>query len=445
MDRRGFDTSFEQFLANIVLTESQANRIDDALTSISTLFLEEFEGDVEIYVQGSFATNTTVKPLTDAQSVHGPGEFDIDIVLEKKNWKDAVTALEIIEKTLLENTSYSSKVSSTKKQSCVRLEYAPNEATGVGFHVDIVPIIHEFGSRRVAIRNGNIWKISDSIKLIEWTKTKQGQLPYLTASILMLKRLRDMARLTEDITSIVLFSLLDECYAQQSTYADDLTDCIKKINNKLSVGIDNLNITNPVNKEEDLVGKWRSNPNIFYNVLKFFNTINEYIPVAIDDQATDVLRELISDDFPLEVLPEYVKSLRSIKITVAGADEIKKGKIEATSRFGKKVSGNIYIFFERNKPIKFVAKGTGIGENILWQVANDPRSESVRGGYFQARELDGGFGSSADPRINHENETYPGKHWIRFVSYDSDNHLSTLSNKFFVEVRVLSKGFRSAS
>lgn len=136
-----YDTLFEDYLVKIALTKTQAAKIDKELEGMLSLFLGFYNGDVDIYAQGSYSMGTTVKPLTANQSKNGKaGEYDIDIVLERNSWEDPAGTFGSIRTGIKEDDRYSSLLSSEKKESCERLIYPSNPDTDVGFHVDLVPI-----------------------------------------------------------------------------------------------------------------------------------------------------------------------------------------------------------------------------------------------------------------------------------------------------------------
>jgi hypothetical protein len=435
MDLSNLDATFEEYLANITLTETQATRIDRALTAISTIFLTYFEGDVEIYVQGSFATGTTVKPLT-ADQTDNPGEFDVDIVLERAEWGDAQSALSEVEDVLRAFDKYSDKLSGQQKESCIRLEYAPDQDTGVGFHVDIVPIKNIDGKREVALRTPNSWKLSDSKALIAWTQEFQEQQPYLTATIMALKRMRDVKNLTVELPSIVILALLENAYRQTDSYFEDLLGVLDGINASFSGGLAELAVQNPVNHREDIIGKWRDDPAIFEKVRKFINDSRINLSSALQPISEDDIREVMSDDFTSAILLPSVDSFRSEQLVLESNGDLKRGAIAPSSSFGTKSRANLWTFFERSKPITFQAVGYRTGETLLWQVSNATGSESLRGDFFEARAQGRGPGTSANPAYNSENEQYPGTHWIRFIGYNaSTRKVTTLGPKFYVSVR----------
>ena len=66
---------FDEFLDNITLRQSQVDRIENASRALRT-YLKSTYGwnDDEVFLQGSYANGTAVRPLAG-------GEYDVDIVL----------------------------------------------------------------------------------------------------------------------------------------------------------------------------------------------------------------------------------------------------------------------------------------------------------------------------------------------------------------------------
>lgn len=191
-----YDTLFEDYLVNIALTKQQAENIDQKLTETLSIFLSEYSGDVEIYAQGSFAMGTTVRPLTENQSNNGAGEYDVDIALERAAWGYAQATLESI-RTML-TVEYGDAVDKKLRETCERVHHDIDGQTGVGFHVDYVPI-KLMDTRNAAKRSANAWFPSDTKKLVEWFGESSEANTFLPANILILKRIRDYAELTDDL------------------------------------------------------------------------------------------------------------------------------------------------------------------------------------------------------------------------------------------------------
>ena len=104
-----------------------------------------------IYPQGSMLLNTTVKPLLG-------DEYDLDFVCElicgTASFRDAVDALNLIERALRANRVYDSMVE--RKNRCVRLNYAHS------FHMDILPACKDQ-------RNGGTCILVPDRRLHAWT------------------------------------------------------------------------------------------------------------------------------------------------------------------------------------------------------------------------------------------------------------------------------------
>jgi predicted nucleotidyltransferase len=426
-----YDATIEDYLANIVLTKSQTDIIDKELTSLSELFATNYEGDVEIYLQGSFATGTTVKPLTENQSENGAGEFDIDIVLERASWGDAVGSLEEIKEILLDSEEYSKKLVSENKNSCVRIEFSPDPDTGVVFHIDVTPIKLIEGQRLVSSRRERAWATSDPKKLVEWTNRVLADNPYAASQVLIIKRMRDVAGLNN---SIVILALIGKKYEDAGSYAEDLIKLLEKIYAFLSTGIERIRLTNPINDKENIIQSWEVNPKIFDGVIKFFGSSLSTIRDGLNTENFTAIQQILSDDFPSQPLPTNVDSLRSEMITIATNGDFQRVKINSMAKFGKRVRTNLWLFFERSKAIHFVFLYPNNDDMILWQVCNSPGSEKLRGDLFRARALGDEPGTSTDKRVNNENELYLGKHWIRCFAINSSNQVIARGSKVYVQV-----------
>lgn len=433
MDQNRYDSTFEQYLSRIILTKTQADKIDRALEDLSSLFLGIYDGDVEIYVQGSFATGTTVKPLTANQTGGNAGEFDVDIVLERDAWTDPVSALDNIKSVIESDDEFADKLSSTEKDSCIRIEFPVDPNTGVGFHVDLVPMKIANDQRSVAVRTGNLWQPSDSKLLVEAMLELLGANPFLYAQVLTIKRMRDLAGLTNVIPSIMVLSLLKSAYKDTGSYSGDLIGVLEYIDLLMSVDLTHIRITNPVSNE-DLTKKWKADPRLFQIAQDFFTHVTNSIKDGFENADCELLRSVLSDDFPSQLLPENVESLRSEGITFSTNGDLKKSKILSRSS-GRLLRPNYWLFFERNKNIRFEIQNVDNYQRILWQVCNAPGSEKLRGDLFEARALGKEPGSSSDPRVNEENELYLGKHWIRCFVLDGNNRVVTIGYQVYVDVK----------
>lgn len=284
-----YDEAMADYLNSISLSETQASRIESALKQFSALMLTAY-GDPEIYAQGSYATDTLVKPLTHAQSDGNAGEFDIDIVVERSTWEGATASLESIEETLDSDGIHSGVSIDKTKPSCVRVDYA-DDSSGVGFHVDIVPTRPSEISREVPIREDNEWKPSDAKSFADWFNGLCEEQPKMRQVTVILKRLRDINSQTNNLKSITVLTLVAKYYNDNSSLMGDLVSVLDEINTLMKQT--KPVIKNPVNTSEDLMDGVED----VYELKKFINTIATSLDDALAENDGKALEELFGHGF----------------------------------------------------------------------------------------------------------------------------------------------------
>ena len=201
-----YDSLFEDFLVNIALTRTQSSLIDETLSEAIGLFITHYN-DLDVYVQGSYAMGTIVKPLTANQSKNGvAGEYDIDIVLERSEWESPTQSLTGIREVLLDE--YAQKVDDKERESCERVYHSKDSNTEVKFHADYVPILLKYNVLRyVTKRSDDSWFRSDTKELKDWFLEYVSDKPFIQGLIVILKRIRDVAELTDELPSICITSI----------------------------------------------------------------------------------------------------------------------------------------------------------------------------------------------------------------------------------------------
>lgn len=240
-----YDESIENYYEAISLSQSQLDRIDSVSATMSAIMLTEHP-DSEIYAQGSFSTDTLVKPLTSTQSDGNPGEFDVDIVVERE-WDGARSSLEDTASTLKK----AGKNPDESKQKCVRVDYA-DEPSGVRFHVDIVPTRLKSGSggREVPNRETDAWDASDAKYFADWFNSRCNEQPKLRKIAVILKRLRDLNGQTDNLKSITVLTLAEKYYSDNDSLMTDLLATLDGIDQHVSTT--DWKLANPINTSEDL-------------------------------------------------------------------------------------------------------------------------------------------------------------------------------------------------
>lgn len=436
-----FDTLFEDFLLNIALTQTQSSLIDETLSDAISVFMSSY-ADVDVYTQGSYAMGTIVKPLTANQSKNGvAGEFDVDIVLERENWNSPIESLKETHQILVEG--YADKVDKKERESCERVYHSKDSETEVLFHADYVPIKSLFHGayRYVARRSDNYWANSNTKKLKEWFLEYANDKQFVRALIVILKRIRDYAGLTDILPSICIMAIVYKTYEQTASYAEDLLLTMRKIVEVFSQPYGQIKITIPT-VEENLAKKIKAADcnKIRIAFQSCLSTLeNEFL--CKNKPNLDKIRDYLSDDFPKELsdYPECLESLRSRGFSIELDGSLRLKEIEEDNKNAHLAKSRIwYKYFGKGQKLKFVASNYDKSlYGIRWQVLNADGSSNRRGELFKARGKDGVAGSNSNEFINYETESYDGLHWIKYYIYEKNTkRVVEVGKKFHVEVKL---------
>jgi predicted nucleotidyltransferase len=435
MSLKRFDSLFESYLVSIALTQSQVENINQKLEETLSLFLSEYEGNVEIFAQGSYAMGTTVRPLTANQSPTAQaGEYDIDIALERTAWGDAKPTLREMRALLVDE--YGELVDRKERETCERVHHDIDDDTDVGFHVDYVPIKHT-DVRRAAKRTENRWFPSDTKELLEWYQTYADEYTFLPAVVLIMKRIRDHGGLTNDLPSICITALVCMYYEELDSYGDDLLSLLDKIVTHLSVPIEQLSITiEPV--QDDLAKKLT--PESHAKLLSFFKLCSQELRTAFVNKDTDNIRKYLSSSFPkdLNKYPDFLEALRNRGFGIELDGSLNVTNIDEDHGKGSYIKRNVRRFFGAGEKLLFRANEKDKSHyGVRWQVLNSTKSPQGkrRGNLFEARGAGGKEGSSSNKFANHETEQYDGEHWIKYYTYDKNTkRVIEIGRKFYVDV-----------
>lgn len=430
-----YDTLFEAYLINIALTKTQATKINTKLEETLSLFLTAYEGDVDIFAQGSYVMGTTVRPLTANQSLSGKaGEYDIDIALERRTWGEAKPSLENVRSLLVDE--YGDLVDQKLRETCERVHHDIDDDTGVGFHVDYVPI-KNIDVRKAAKRTENKWFQSDTKELLNWFADYSEEYTYLPAMVLILKRIRDYAEFTDDLPSICITALVAMYYEDSGSYGGDLLNLLDKISVHLSVPYEQLSIKiDPV--KDDLASKLTKESHS--QIRSFINECRNNLRTAFDDEDMEIVRKYLSPSFPqkLSQYPDFLESLRNRDIGIELDGSLNVTDIAEEHGKGSYVKRNLRRFLNAGEKLLFRANEKEKSRfGIRWQVLNSAMSPSGkrRGNLFKARGANGVEGSSSNRFVNHETEQYDGEHWIKYYTYDKQSkRVVEIGRKFYVEL-----------
>lgn len=434
MTYQNYDSIFEQYLVDIALTSTQSDLIDDKITDTISLFLSEYGGDVDVYTQGSYAMGTTVKPLTKAQNKGNPGEYDVDVVLERSTWESAKNSLNSVNNILA--NEYGENVDKKLHESCERVFHSIDHSTGVSFHVDYVPIKLQGTNRNAPKRSDDIWFDSDTKLLIEWFNEYSDEFIFLPAQILILKRIRDTAGLTDILPSIIITALVCEIYQDHGSYAGDLIALLEGIVQRFNVSYSDLSITVPV-LSDDLARKIKVDE--YEKLQAFFKEVLPAINEALVVGDLNTLERYFSSDFPTDwgKYPVFLEPLRHRGWGLQLDGSLRNVDIEGKSRTGSQKSKRRWMFYSVGAGLEFRVP-TEFDKSIYgirWQVLNSEESGERfrRGNLFEAKAPGGG--KNSNEFVNHETEQYQGEHWIKYYVYNKrTKKVGEIGRKFYVEV-----------
>lgn len=432
MNLSRYDSLFEEYIGDIVLTRTQADGIDQKIEETLSLFVGAYEGDVEIYSQGSYAMGTTVRPLTVQQSPDDKaGEYDVDMVLERTSWQGAVSSLESVRNVL--SDVYSDKLDEELRETCERVIHSTNQDTDVSFHVDYVPIKRTGMGRYAARRSTDEWFGSDTKQLIEWFHDIVDEQVYLPSIILILKRMRDTAALTDTLSSICITTLVCNLYEEKSSYGEDLIGIVDKIIEVFNVPHPRLSIrAEPLMDDlADRIDELQQQ-----TILGFLRESRRLLVEGFTNGDTDTLRSVLSSSFPAKLVdfPVYLEALRRRGWGIETDGSLRKVYISEHQAKGTAMSKRWRKFIGTGEKLEFRANSYDRQSyGIRWQVLNAADSPQVRGDLFEAHTAGGH--KNSNEYINHETEEYDGTHWIKYYVYNkATKRVVEIGERFFVEV-----------
>jgi hypothetical protein len=288
--------AFIDFYNRITLTTLSEERINRAWGRLH----EYLTGEVAVaapfvYIQGSYANDTAVKPASN------DGEYDLDIVsICVANGTSAADAIKGLTDTLAKDGDLAKRIEPNESgRPCVRLRYA-DDREGFGFHVDIVPARGDdpTGTIEVPMRGQEDWRDSAPYAYTLWCQEQPEQFRRL---VRFLKRWRDEHG-DGSVASIVLQVLIAEHLDQYATSdAEAVTGTLTNLRNFL-VGFPSgpPEIINPVLPSENLADRWKVE-----DYAKFRGELDEAVKIvevalsAADEQRShDGWVALFGDDFP---------------------------------------------------------------------------------------------------------------------------------------------------
>lgn len=437
-------TQFQEFLEAIELKQKQVNRIESARTSLTDLLKSSYGlTDDEVFVQGSYANGTAVRPIKG-------GEYDIDIIALTADAGDGATeAIQNLFSTL-ENSRYKNMIS--ERKPCVRVTYVDDEIGG--FHVDVVPVrisTTESAAPYEAPRKGSGWHDTAPTEYTTWCANQGDD---FRRTVRMFKRWRDEQQdVRKAVKSIVLQVLVSQ-YMPVGV-ADDADRAATTFIN-MNAALEGLSsapdVFNPVLEFENLTARWSDTD--FANFKQELKEAADIAAEAIDAEtlveACEKWGELFGDAFP--VVASENLSMRIADRSHAKPPESRGWVQSLDGRYGVHIvaqemhgrrgksrgypSGGHAIFASPRNNLRFKAVATGPSSvEIWWRVTNTgehARDQSgLRGDFFRAKDLSNR--ENGDQTVNFEKTSYTGSHVIEAFALVGGNVVAK-SEPFVVNI-----------
>lgn len=421
-----FAANFEVFLKSISLTETQLGRIGSAYKTLSDYLQDKLDlQQDQIYLQGSYANGTAVKPIEG-------GEYDVDVIVLCSKPEDSVDEAHArLRKTLSNNGNYKHRIE--QKTPCIRLTYA-NEGT-IGFHVDVVParqVAAGYGAVEIPMR-GDGWHLTDPYSYTRWC-ADQGD--SFARTVKLLKRWRDENQtVRSSVKSIILQVLISQHLSTRAiSDSERIIGTLRSLHSWIQNCTSAPSIFNPVLPEENLAERWTGKDfRQFKQCLAEAIEVIDQIEFAEDElEAIDHWQQLLGPSFPSLSPVTASLSLGSLshqqKIMQKGwdLDLGNNAALSVTVRIRKTGRSKLQrwqpgdLVFA-NTWIEYRAGGENLPEDaeVWWQVTNTgAHAESVNGlrGHFFQSHKKGGKGRETDPYVNWERAAYKGMHRVLAVA-----------------------------
>ncbi|WP_080729212.1 nucleotide-binding domain-containing protein [Rhodococcoides fascians] len=442
------DQHFDEFLSRISLGQKQVDRIESAWLTLKGYLIDEYDlSEADIFVQGSYANGTAVRPVEG-------GEYDVDIICicapRSVTAKDAIDDLYA---SLESHGRYKGKL--TSKQPCVRIQYADDEIGS--FHVDVVPVrpSDDDVAPLDAPRKSTGWHPTAPSEYTSWCQT-QG--PLFRQTVQMLKRWRDEhQKVRGAVKSIVLQVLVSQSMPVASgSTGERIARTLENMNNALAGLCWPPEVSNPVLKKENLAERWPQQA--FENFQSELREATELAQAALDAdddvEAAENWRNLFGDAFPA-IEKNQAKGIYSVALadtshaltpgaknwTVA-LDPRYSINIRAWEQLGKNgrripYESDTRLLFP-NKWINFKANIVAPTEcSVWWQVTNTGKHardrSGLRGEFFKAKARGSAGKPSKDEADNWEATSYTGTHVVQAFLLVGTRVVAQ-SDRFFVNI-----------
>jgi hypothetical protein len=411
---------FDQFVGRISLGPTQTNRIDSAVGGLRDYLSKQYDLPTsDIFIQGSCANDTAIKPLKD-------DDYDVDIVAVCAGDNDTPDeALDEVVSVLEGNGIYAGKID-PPMAACVRLRYADEEIGG--FHVDIVSARPSATAPLEVPRREEEWHDSAPAEYTDWCRDRG---PSFARTVKALKRWRDEEPGTRDsISSILLQVMVADWMPSEGPDGSRLAATLHGLHSYLSSVVGVPEVPNPVLATEDLASRWElAKCNRFRQYVAHAHEVaDRAIRATTDYEACGLWHQLLGRDFPLA--EARVAGVQVADRSHAASVESRGWKLGLINGVAISLSAEIFVGHRKLSDylnnggvllpewnIKFTAQVWPNSEvEIWWQVTNTgghARDErGLRGKFFKAQAR-GSQLESDDQRINWEGTAYTGSHLVQ--------------------------------
>ncbi|AWO85110.1 nucleotidyltransferase [Gordonia terrae] len=437
---------FTSFVEKISLGQKQVDRIESSSSTLMKYLRDTYNlTDEQVFLQGSYANGTAVKPVDG-------GEYDVDIICVCASTEDSATsAIEDLYQTLDDNGRYSGKL--TSKQPCVRIQYADDEIGS--FHVDVVPVrvSDDPIAPLDAPRKSSGWHPTAPSEYTSWCEDQGVE---FRETVKMLKRWRDENQdVRGAIKSIVLQVLISEHMpASSSTTADRVASVFTGLADALADLESAPDVWNPVLPTENLAARWTNES--FQDFKRELKSAAETVQLAVDAEtdveATEYWRDIFGGDFPAVQKNAASYAVKLGDTSHAQSPDAMNWYVHHDSRYRVSVKAWVQLGNKRNKRLSpyqsdggLVSPGRWIKFNadlvspttasIWWRVTNTGKhardQQGLRGDFFKGRLAN--RRESPDERENWESTSYTGSHLVE-VFVVVGNRVVAESQPYYVNI-----------
>lgn len=273
-----------EYVGSLDLPSHLRSQLALHLTAMEELLKHAFP-DAYIYTQGSYSLGTMVQPRPG-------GEYDVDIVVERWNWQNALDAFQAIEEVLAGHDVYGKMPIDRSKHFCISLT-CPPDTSGHSLRIEIVPMRDKNRVTAVADRDSGQWVRSSPGIFIDRFHQLASTTANVRSLVLILKHLRDLYGVNDELRSFLIVSLIVRYYEAQGSLMADLLYILHKIAALFSDPEQMPKIPNPMNPGEDLARNVRD----YRAVRTFFIVTSQRLDRALADGDKQALRELFGPGF----------------------------------------------------------------------------------------------------------------------------------------------------